>query len=212
MELKTFLFVATCFAAFFIARTSGNKSKAILFPAAFAGVITMLPLLIDPKAYGFIGVIGLFVFVSLATLMYSAGAALGCYAGLQLRTPSVTSQQLNKRKWLAIGILISVPVIAGLQTLKEKKFNDLSNVAATSGIAFLQKQEEVLSKMGPITQTSVFSKGHDSSGHPLIIFSVKGEQREGHVWVEVAGTEDSLNLSIRSIELLPDFHSNKSTK
>ncbi|GAB4118290.1 MAG: hypothetical protein Fur0026_07440 [Sideroxydans sp.] len=209
MELKTFLFVAACIAAFFIARTSGNKSKAILIPAGVAGVITMFPVLTDPKAYGFFGITGLLVFVSLATLMYSAGAALGCFAGLQMRSPSVSSQKLNKRQWLAIGILLSVVAIAVLQTLKEKKFNDLSNVAAVSGITFLQKQEEVLSKMGPIIQTSVFSKGHDSSGHPLIIFSVKGEQREGHVWVEVTGTKESPKLSIRSIELLPDFRKNK---
>jgi hypothetical protein len=212
MELRTILFVAACIAAFFIARSSGNRLKAILIPAGIAGVITMLPVLIDPKAVGFFGIIGLLVFVSLATLMCSAGAALGCYAGILMRSPSGSSHGFNRRQWLAIGILISVIAIAAMQIFKEKKFKDLTNIATTSGVTFLQEQEEVLSKMGHIIQTSVFSKGHDSSGHPLIIFYVKGERREGNVSVEVTGTEESPKLSIRSVELLPEYSKSNSSK
>lgn len=81
MELKIFLSVAAGIAAFFIAYKTGSKLKAILIPAGVAGILTMLPVLADPKSLGFFGPIGLVVFVVLASVVPAISAAIGCGLG-----------------------------------------------------------------------------------------------------------------------------------
>ena len=81
MVLNILLFLAAAIAGFFIAYQSGNKSKAILIPAVIAGIIAILPVLTDPKSLGFLGPVGLIVFVALASMLPAAGSALGCGLG-----------------------------------------------------------------------------------------------------------------------------------
>lgn len=209
MELRILIFVVVCIASFFLAYKSGNKLRAILIPAGVAGVISLAPVLFDPKSFGFFGVIGLTVFVLLASLAYSVSAAVGCFAGLLMRSPSKTSQESSKRKWVAVSIMIFVALFASMQMVKENKFKSFSAVAEKSGLIFLSQRSEVLSITGPIIRSTIFAKGHNQNGFPLITYFVKGEQREAHVQIEVAGTEESPILSIRAVEPMPSPRKSK---
>lgn len=201
MEIKILLSLAAGITAFFIAYKSGNKLKAILIPAGVAGILTMLPVLIDPKALGAFGVIGLVVLVLLASLADGVGAAVGCFVGILMRSPSKATQRPTIRQFAAIGILIAGVVIASMQIANERKLKSFGTIAEISGATFLRQQKEVLSRTGPVIQTSVFSKGRNQDGLPLITYFVKGEQGEADVQVEASGTEDAPVLSIRSVEL-----------
>lgn len=205
MEIKVLLSVAAGIAAFFIAYKSGNKLKAILIPAGVAGILTILPVLIDPKALGAFGVIGLLVFVLIASFANSVGAAVGCFAGILMRSPSQATQRPTLRQFAAIGILIAGVVFASMQIVKERKLKSFGAIAETAGTTFLRQQKEVLSKTGPVIQTSVFSRGRNQYGRPLITYFVKGEQGEADVQVEASGTEEAPVLSIRAVELRPSY-------
>lgn len=205
MEIKVLLSLAAGIAAFFIAYNSGNKLKAILIPAGVAGILTMLPVLVDPKALGAFGVIGLVVFVLLASLAYGVGAAVGCFAGILMRSPSEATPRPTIRQFAAIGILIAGVVIAGMQIVNERKLKRFGAIVEVSGDTFLRQQKEVLSKTGPVIQTSIFAKGRNKNGLPLIIYFVKGEQGEADVQVEASGTEDAPVLSIRAVEPRPNY-------
>ena len=201
--MKILLSVAAGLACFFIAYLTGNKLKAILIPAGIGGVITMLPVLFDPKSLGFFGPVGLVVFVLLAATAPGLGAATGCLIGTLLRKPSESTQKPATRKWAGIGLLLVVAIVASIQTVKGSRMKDLEAVAETLGEIFLQQQNEVISKTGPITHISVSSKGHNQDGYPSINFFVDGEHGDADVRVEMSGTKESPIFSIRSVEPRP---------
>ena len=93
--------------------------------------------------------------------------------------------------------------IAGMSILKERKLESFGAMAESSGTSFLRQQNEVLSKTGPVIQTSVFSRGRNQYGLPLISYYVKGTQGEADVQVEVSGTEEAPVFSIRAVEPRP---------
>lgn len=129
MELKTLLSVAAGIAAFFIAFKTGSKLKAIFIPAGVAGVLTVLPVLVDPKSLGYFGPIGLLVFILLASVVPVFSAAIGCGVGFAMQDPP-----RFKEIWLApkniraitastIGILLMcVAYIAILTTHEESPY------------------------------------------------------------------------------------------
>jgi hypothetical protein len=59
LEMRFLFLFAVGIGAFLIAYKSGNKFMAILIPAIVASICWMIPVLIDPKAIGAFGVIGL---------------------------------------------------------------------------------------------------------------------------------------------------------
>lgn len=206
MDMKTLLYVAAGLAGFFIAYHTGNKLKAVLVPAGIGGVITMLPVLFDPKSFGFFGPIGLIVFVLIASISLSLGAAIGCLIGTLLRKPSESTQRTASRKWAGIGLLLIIAIAVSVQTIRGNRMKGLEAVAERSGATFLQQHKEVLSKTGPITQVSVSSKGHNQDGYPSINFFVDGKQGDADVRVDVSGTKEAPVFLIRSVEPRPTYH------
>jgi hypothetical protein len=196
-------FLAVGIGAFLIAFRSGNKSKAILIPALVASICWMIPILIDPKALGTFGIIGLVVFVLLAFVPFCVGGAVGCVAGLLMRDTSRTTNRPSMRQWAAVGILVAVVVFAGMQIVMERNYRDFLAVAEVSGATFLRQQEVVLSRTGPVIYTSVFARGRNQYNLPSIVFFVKGEIRDADVCVAASGTKNEPVYSIQYVELRP---------
>lgn len=107
------LLIPAAIAGFFIAYHTGRTSIAILVPAGIGGVITMLPVLFDPKSLGFFGPVGLAVFVLLAAIPSGVGAAVGCLIGTLLRKPPEPAQNPATRRWAGAGIIL-VGIFGGL--------------------------------------------------------------------------------------------------
>ena len=196
MDLKTVLFLSNAIAAFFIAYVTGYQKRAVVIPSCVVGIS------LSVYVFGKSGeIVGFIVYFLLAFFIYGLGALAGSLLGVRLHATATGMQKSVSRLWLKIGIAIVIAGIVIAAIINERNNAKWSSVGESLAMAFVQQQNEVLSKTGKINSSFLTAKGNNASGIHIFIYSVKGDKGEVHATVEVSGSVDTPVFSIKTIEI-----------